>query len=411
MLPSQPKIAVLSVHSSPLGKPGARDTGGMSIYIREGACELAKLGLTVDIYTRMRSRTDKEIIELMPGTRLIHLRAGAIKEIDKLLIYSYLPDFACHVESFRRRNNLHYDLIFSNYWLSGVVGQSLQRWWQVPHIMMFHTLGAVKNALGIGEDEPELRIETEGELARSCQCLIAASENEKTNLIQHYNALSERIRVVPCGVNLGLFQPADKNTAKRRLGFDDDKLILFVGRIEPLKGIDNLLRSMPYLRNGSTPRLVIVGGDGHSQTEVRRLKRLASELEIADSVTFSGLIDYEEMPGFYNAADVCVIPSFYESFGLVAIESLACGTPIVATNVGDIKNIVVNGETGYVVEDNTPINLARSISSILSNPALDTQRTQFIRSSVARFNWSNIAGSLADLFKEELAKNFHFREL
>ena len=398
------RIAVLSVHSSPLGRPGAKDTGGMSTYIREVAPELAKRGVLLDIYTRVHNRRHSEIVGLAPGVRLIHLRAGSGKNLDKLLVYSYLPDFACNVENFRKRNDIKYDLIFSHYWLSGVVGQTLQNWWQVPHVMMFHTLGAVKNALGIGEDEPELRIETEGQLARNCQRIIAATKNEKSKLIQHYGAPAERIGVIPCGVNLDLFQPADRLIAKRRLGLSDDMVILFVGRIEPLKGIENLLRAMPYLQNGNKPRLVIIGGDGYSHSEIKKLRRLTAELNIADSVTFSGLIDYEKMPAFYNAADVCVVPSYYESFGLVALESLACGTPVVTTDVGDLKNIVLQGETGYVVTDNTPLQLADKIALILSRPSLDMESMQFIRSSVAHFSWSNTAEALVKLFEEVLAK-------
>ncbi|MDP2917743.1 MAG: glycosyltransferase [Dehalococcoidia bacterium] len=394
------RIAVLSVHSSPLGKPGTRDTGGMSTYIREVAPELAKRGILVDIFTRAYDRKQGEVADLAPGVRLIHLRAGANKNVDKLLVYSYLPDLACGVENFRKREGVRYDLIFSHYWLSGVLGQTLQYWWRVPQILMFHTLGAVKNALGIGEDEPELRIEAEGELARSCQRVIAATRNEKDRLVQHYGAPEDRIRVIPCGVNLELFKPADKLVAKRQLGFSDEKVVLFVGRIEVLKGIDNLLRTMPHLRNGVKPRLVIVGGDGYSQRTIKRLKVLSTDLDIDGSVTFSGLVDYESMPLFYNAADVCVVPSYYESFGLVALESLACGTPVVATDVGDLRNIIRQGESGYVVQKNTPLELADKIGMVLSSPGMTSVKA--VRASVTRFCWSNVAQALTEVFEEVL---------
>jgi len=391
---SRLRIAMLSAHSCPIGSLGAKDTGGMSVYIRELARELGKQGHLVDVYTRVHDPRDGQIYELGQNARLIHLRAGEDKEIHKLAVYSHLPDFACKLENFRKHNNLQYDLIFSHYWLSGWVGKSLQRWWNVPHVMMFHTLGAVKSAIGIGEEEPELRIETERDLAKSCHHIIAATEKEKENLILHYSASPERIGVVPCGVNLELFQPVDKGTAKQQLGFDDNKIILFVGRIDPLKGIDRLIKAIPYLPDTHGLRLVIIGGDEHSQHEIAQLQKLSGDLHIQDSVTFLGLIKHDQLPYFYSAADACVVPSYYESFGLVALESLACGTPVVATDVGDLKSVIRQGETGYVITDNAPHHLAEKIALLLSMPGIDTESALSIRASVSRFSWSNIAEAL-----------------
>ncbi len=184
-----------------MGNLGAKDTGGMSVYIRELARELGKQGLLVDVYTRVHDPRDSQIVELGENARLIHLRSGEDENIHKLAVYSYLPDFACNLESFRKHNGLQYDLVFSHYWLSGWVGDYLQGWWKVPHIMMFHTLSVAKNAVGVGEDEPELRIETEGHLVRDCHRIIAATETEKEELILHYGASPEKIGVIPCGVN------------------------------------------------------------------------------------------------------------------------------------------------------------------------------------------------------------------
>jgi len=403
MAAGQMRLAMLSVHSCPMGNLGARDTGGMSVYIREVARELGKQGLLVDVYTRVHDLKDEQIVKLGQDARLIHLRAGEDEDIHKLAVYLYLPEFACNLENFRKNNGLQYDLIFSHYWLSGWVGKSLQCWWNVPHVMMFHTLGAVKNTINIEEDEPELRIETERQLVRHCHHIIAATDNEKQDLIRHYNASPERIGVIPCGVNLDLFQPMDKERAKQQLGFDGNKIILFVGRIEPLKGIDQLLRSMTYLPNRQGIRLVIIGGDENSQSEIERLQRLSKELHIEDSVAFSGLIQHERLPYFYSAADVCVIPSYYESFGLVALESMSCGTPVVATNVGGLKSIIQQGETGYVVMDNAPYHLADKIALILSNPSSDMKSALKIRESVTRFSWTNITRTIIKQCKLVLA--------
>ena len=400
---SQLRIAMLSVHSCPVGNLGAKDTGGMSVYIRELARELGKLGHAVDIYTRVHDLADPQIVNLAQKVRLIHLRAGREEKIHKLAVYSHLPDFACNLENFRKNNGLEYDLVFSHYWLSGWVGKYLQQWWQVPHITMFHTLGAVKNAIGIGEDEPELRIVTEIDLAKHCHHIIAPTAREKEELIRHYGASPAKISVVPCGVNLELFQPVEKQTAKQQLNLAEDKIILFVGRIEPLKGIEQLLKAMPYLQNRPGPRLLIIGGDEYSQHEIEKLQKLSAELHIEDSVTFSGLIKQEQLPYFYSAADACVIPSYYESFGLVALEALACGTPVVATDVGNLRSIIRQGETGYVVTDSSPRHLADKIALILSRPSSNGKSAHQIRASVSRFCWSNIAEAVVSTFHSVLA--------
>jgi D-inositol-3-phosphate glycosyltransferase len=359
---------MLSAHSCPVGNLGAKDTGGMSVYVREIARELGKQGILVDVYTRVHDPKDNQIVELGQNARLIHLRAGEGKDMHKLAVYPYLPDFVGNLENFRKHNNLRYDLVFSHYWLSGWAGKYLQRWWNVPHVMVFHTLGAVKNAIGIGEEEPELRIETEMHLTKNCHRIISTTEREKADLI---------------------------------LGFGDGKSLLFVGRIEPLKGIDRLLQAMTYLQNGHGLRAVIIGGDGNSCDEVERLQRLSRELHIEDSVTFLGMIKHEKLPCFYSAATACVIPSYYESFGLVALESIACGTPVVATNVGALKSIIHQGETGYVVMDDTPRSLADKIALLLSSP--DARSAPSIRASVTRFSWSNIA---QQIINEVLASYF-----
>ncbi|MFC1906437.1 glycosyltransferase, partial [Chloroflexota bacterium] len=261
----------------------------------------------------------------------------------------------------------------------------------VPHITMFHTLGVVKNAIGIGEDEPELRIEMERNLARNCHYIIATTEREKDELILYYGALPERIGVVPCGVNLEQFKPVSKERAKQSLSFGSDKIILFVGRIDPLKGLDKLIKAIPYLQNIQGLRLLVIGGDEYSQREIKQLQELSCALNIQDSVIFLGIIKHDQLPSYYSAADVCVIPSYYESFGMVALESLACGTPVVATDVGSLKSVIHQGETGYVIAQNAPRCLADKIALLLYKPITDTESALSIRASVSRFGWSNIA--------------------
>jgi D-inositol-3-phosphate glycosyltransferase len=401
-LDGQLRIAILSAHSCPLGSLGTKNTGGMSVYIVEVARELGKLGHIVDAYTRIHDPADPIIVNLGENARLIHIEAGEMAQINRLDVYDRLPDFLHNLEAFRRLNKLEYDVIFSHYWISAQAGESLRRNWAVPHITMFHTLGAVKNAIGIGRMEPDLRIKSEGELARNVHHIIAPTEREKRELINHCGAVPERIGVVPCGVNLELFRPVDREAARKESGLNNGKIILFVGRIDPIKGIANLIEAIPHLKSRDDIKLAIVGGGESSKEETAKLKKLTRELGVSEKVLFIGAVKQERMPYFYSAADVCVIPSYYESFGLVALESLSCGTPIVANDVGDLKNIVRQGETGYVVDSNSPELLAEKIDLVLSRLPEDKYPVSLIRESVQEFAWVNIAESLAEEFERVL---------
>jgi D-inositol-3-phosphate glycosyltransferase len=256
---------------------------------------------------------------------------------------------------------------------------------------MFHTLGAVKNSIGIGEDEPELRIESEREVIGGCDCIIASTAREREELIKYYGASPDKISIIPCGVNLDLFKPIDKGIARKELGLDHQKVILFVGRIEPLKGLEQLLGALNYIEGEEPPVLMIVGGDEHSQGQVQVLQRMAKDLHIEDRVTFVGSVAQEKLPLFYSAADICAIPSYYESFGMVALESLACGTPIVATNVGGMRSIIRHGEIGRIAKDNSPHNLASEISGLLCQREDKDQHVKTRRDRMTEFSWATIA--------------------
>jgi D-inositol-3-phosphate glycosyltransferase len=385
------RIAMLSVHSCPFGELGAENTGGMSVYIRELCKELGRRGHIVDVFTRTHEPIHDQIIEFGQNARLIHFKAGDEEDMNRLKIYPYLSEFSRQVDKFSRQNGYHYDLIHSHYWLSGLVGRQLQQWWDIPHVTMFHTLGAVKNAVDTGIREPEVRIKSEKEIIKDCHRIIAPTGREKDYLINYYNASPETISIIPCGVNLDIFRIIEKEIARNSLGFNGEGIILFVGRIVPIKGIDKLLMALNHLENIERLRLLVIGGDKNCQDEVNRLRRLSKSLKIESSVTFLGLVEQEKLPYFYSAADVCVFPSHYESFGLVALESLACGTPVVATDVGGIRSVVRDGETGYIVLDNVPQLLAEKITLALSTPRAKTDASCSIRESVFKFSWSNIA--------------------
>jgi D-inositol-3-phosphate glycosyltransferase len=388
------RIAMLSVHSCPVGELGTHDTGGMSVYVRELARELGRRGHLVDIYTRLHGPWCNEVVELGTNVRLVHLGAGDEDATHRAALFPYLVDFFRELEQYRGKEGLRYDLIHSNYWLSGRVGQWARARWRVPHLLMFHTLGAVKNALFHRQVEPELRITTEGHLADRCDRLLAASEREKEQLIRFCGVQSEAVGVIPCGVDLDRFRPVDKTEARDQIGLhSDEPVVLYVGRFAPLKGVDRLLEAVACLRHGwGLIRLVIVGGDGEQTPASQELKRLSRRFGIADRVTFAGRVDQESLPYYYSAADVVALPSHYESFGLVALESLACGTPVVTTPVGAMESIIRQGETGCVVHDASPPILATAIEGFL--PRAKAVSVDAIRSSTLDWSWSGVASAM-----------------
>lgn len=398
------RIAMLSVHSCPLGKLGSENTGGMSVYIRELSKELGERGHHVDVFTRAHSPDHPQILDLGPGARLIHIRAGEAKDLDKASTWEQLPEFVRNVEDFRLRSGNRYDIVHSHYWLSGWAGQSLRSLWGVPHVVMFHTLGAVKE-ITMGSKEPPWRIPCERSLIGNSSLVIAPTEREKDLLLRYYDASNDKISVIPCGVNLDLFRTIEKGLARDYLGFNGEQIILFVGRIVPLKGIDRLLLALKCLKERDHVKLLVIGGDEQCQSEVDRLKNLSKDLRIKDSVEFLGLVEQQKLPYFYSAADLCVFPSHYESFGLVALESLACGTPVVATDVGDLGNIILEGKTGYVVHDNDPGSLADKIALLLSVSKAKAEAIGSIRSSIARYSWDNIAEAILREYKRILGKD------
>ena len=302
------RIAMLSVHSCPIGQLGGRDTGGMNVYIRELAAALGRRGHLIDIYTRAHDPRDAQWEYLAPGARLIHIRAGAVEEMGKLTQYNHLNQFHDNLELFRLDDGGEYDLIHSHYWLSGEVGLKLSEEWGIPQIFGFHTIGAAKDELGLGESEPAIRLITETDIAAGCHHLTAGTESEKAAIQRHHHCAADKVSVVPCGVDLDLFRPADKQQARRCLGLTNVPTVLFVGRLDKLKGIDRLVEAISLIEVPSC-RLIIIGGDEYSRVASERLKQLAVKLNIADRVKFIGAVPQRELPLFYNAADVVAVPS------------------------------------------------------------------------------------------------------
>ncbi len=393
---------MLSIHSSPIGKLGTKDTGGMSVYIRELARELGRRGCRVDIFTLLRSDDQPPVIHLNDNVRLIHLRIRQNGNISKQAIYNYVSPILNSLENFRIKENLDYDLIHSHYWLSGLLGNRLQDIWERPHLVMFHTLGAVKNSTGVGKPEPELRITVEKRIMKTCHRILVPTEGERKKLLSFYPVASEKIGIIPCGVNLKRFSPIKKMTARKALGFQpDDKILLYVGRFDPLKGLNRLLQAMVYLNNHHYRlRLMIIGGDGIDAREHRHLRQNAVKLGIDDKVILTGRIEQNQLPPYYGSADALVIPSYYESFGLVGLEALACGRPVVSTPVGAMENIICQDQTGQVVKNPSPKSLARGIESVISDSRVAP--ADKIRESVLGYSWSAVASAIGKEYKNLL---------
>jgi D-inositol-3-phosphate glycosyltransferase len=397
---------MFSVHSSPMGELGTRDTGGMSVYIRELARELSRHGHRVDIFTRSRAVRLVGARQLCDGVRLVHLPAGGAGPLQALALYPHLPDFSREFRDFYRRSGLHYDIIHSHYWLSAHVGSWVQEWWNIPHMITFHTLGAVKNLTGREAPEPDVRIRAERHLAATCTRVLTAAAREKNHLVQLYGVSAEKVGVVPCGVNLELFQPLEKAAARRRLGLPQDAaVVLYVGRLAALKGLDRLLTAVALLPERHGLHLLIVGGDGPHAPEAQSLRRLARDLGVDEQTALAGRVAHEALPAYYSAADVLAVPSHYESFGLVALESLACGTPVVATAVGAMESLVGDGATGRVVTETTPRAFADALASFLGRPRAATLSPSRIRASVEAFRWSAMAAAVVEEYRAAIEQH------
>ncbi len=402
------RIAMICVHSCPLAMPGIEDAGGMNVYVRELSRELGKNGMGIDIFTRWIDPRIPQVVPLGDHARVIHLKAGPLEAIPKNQVFQHLPEFICSLRRFKEEQHLHYRLLHSHYWLSGWVAGLLRQRWNVPHVAMFHTLGALKNRARPEENESIQRIETEHKIIASADVLVVSSDDEKSQMVSLYGAKPDSIRVVPCGVDLDRFRPLDRLEAKRNLGLKGSPALLFVGRIEPLKGVDLLLDVVAELREQfANLHLLVLGGEASPSPgrasrngELRRLENQVQRLGVAENVSFVGAIDQEKLPLYYNAADICVVPSHYESFSLVAAEALACGTPVVASKVGGLQSLVVDHHNGLLVPWRSPQAFATEISLLLRNEELRNHLALAARESVFPLGWSAIAKDILGIYDE-----------
>jgi len=371
----------------------------MNVYVRELSRELGARGFAIDVFTRRASPADPPVQPFGPNAWVINVPAGPASPIDKDAIPGHLDEFEQNLRAFAIAEGHAYDLVHSHYWMSGIVGRRLTQDWGVPHVAMFHTLGEVKMRARVTEHESPARLDAERLVATTADCIVAASAHERHLLTALCGADPERIEVVPCGVDLDLFSPMDKELSRRKLGLrDGERIILFVGRIEPLKGIDILISAAAQLHEDENFRVLIVGGDERTAARAAELRAHAERLGVDHHISWVGAVPHEDLPLYYNAADVCVVPSYYESFGLVAIESMACGTPVVASRVGGLTTTISDGETGYLIPWRCPEPFAERLELLLDNDDLRASFGRAAREAVQRFRWANVADATVSIY-------------
>ncbi len=408
------RVAVLSVHTSPLHQPGTGDAGGMNVYIVELAKQLADLGTEVEIFTRATAGALAPTVELAPGVLVRHVDAGPYEGLKKEDLPAQLCAFTHGVmQAWAGHRPGHYELVHSHYWLSGHVGWLAADRWGVPLVHTMHTMAKVKNAaLAEGDTpEPAARIIGEQQVVDAADRLIANTSGEAAELVDHYGADPLRTAVVHPGVNLERFRPADGRAAARaRLGLPQDAVIpLFAGRIQPLKAPDLLLRAVAELVDAQ-PELrsrllvpVVGGPSGSGLTRPERLHKLAGLLGISDIVLFRPPVSQPELADWYRAASVLVMPSYSESFGLVAVEAQACGTPVIAAAVGGLPVAVRDDVTGYLVQGHEPALFAEALRRFTDDPARPAVMGEAATRHARGFGWGAAAAATAEVYSDAIA--------
>ncbi len=411
------RVAILSVHTCPLATLGGKKTGGMNVYVRDFSRELARQGIPVDVFTRSEDDCQPTVRhDLGYGARVIHIRAGPEKPIMVADIEGYLDDFVEGLNDFAEIENTKYDLIHSHYWMSGLVAESLKRVWDSPPIIqMFHTLGRMKNRVALSENEraPQSRIEAETRIMGFADKIIAATPAEYAQLHWLYAADMSKVVTIPPGVDLNRFRPIPKSIAKEEVGIlSDRRNILFAGRIEPLKGVDTLLKAIALIQKQapetvSDVDVTIIGGDPWSETpddEMARLQEMRKELGVSDIVTFLGAKDQDLLPAYYAAAEMVVMPSHYESFGMVALEAMAMGTPVIASEVGGLAFLVQDGINGFHVPSRDPEALAERIFTLLNDKDCRQHLGRHALQSAQKYDWPIIVSRMLEIYQDLMVK-------
>lgn len=398
------RISMVTFHACPVQTPGSGKTGGMNVYVKELSRQLGVFGLQVDIFARRHLGSCQDIEWISDKVRVIHLDGGH-RTHDLGDLHQFTFEFSQNIVKFQTAEKIKYLLVHSHYWLSGLVGDYLSEKWSVPHLVTFHTLSELKRRARIGEGESELRSDSERYIMSAADTIIASSIHELEMIVQLYGACRDKIKAIPCGVDLSRFRPLDMMTARDHLGLNGDKVMLYVGRIEPLKGVELLLDVAASMDVCYKYKVLIVGGDPSQEKEVNRLMELSTRLGLSDIVTFIGRVEQAQLPQYFAAADICVIPSYYESFGLVALEAMACGTPVVASRVGGLPTVIRHGRTGYLLPWRCPERFVDTISMVFSSGSLRKSMSEAAVEMAGTMGWDNVATKMWSLYQSLVELN------
>lgn len=401
------RIAFISEHASPLASLGGVDTGGQNVYVAQLAKHLAAQGYLVDVFTRKDNEELEDVINWVPGVRVINVNAGPATNIIKEDLLQYMDEFKDNMVAFIINKHLHYSLIHANFFMSAYVAMGIKQELDIPFVVTFHALGHVRKIHQAGEDKfPAERLLIEEQAVQQADHIIAECPQDMDDLIQYYHAPENKISIIPCGFSAKEFYPVGKSTARRILGLpQDEHIILQLGRMVPRKGVDNVIRALSGLKRSEKPvKLLIVGGESENLTEeccpeFARLMRVAREHNVVDSIIFTGRKDRHLLKFYYSAADLFITTPWYEPFGITPLEAMACGTPVIGANVGGIKYSVTDGETGMLVNPHDPEMLADKISKVINHKDLLSRMGENAIYRVnTYFTWAKVAGKVLNLY-------------
>jgi glycosyltransferase involved in cell wall biosynthesis len=402
------RIAIISDHASPLAALGGVDSGGQNVYVAETARYLAERGYLVDVFTRKDQPGLPEVVEWLPGVRVVHVPAGPAAFVRKEDLLPLMPEFAAFVQAFAAVER--YDVAHAHFFMSGLVAMQLKTALGLPFVITFHALGLVRRLhQGAADEFPPARIAIEREIVRCADVIVAESPDDRHNLVTLYDAEPNKTVVVPCGFAPDEFWPIAPRFARRALGLPSDvPILLSVCRLVPRKGIDNVIRALGLLvrRLGVPPKLLIVGGnsdvaDPELTPEIGRLRTIAAEEGVADRVIFTGRRSRELLKLYYSAADVFVTTPWYEAFGMTSIEAMACGTPVVCSRVGGLKYSVLDQRSGFLVPPDDPVALAERINDVCGAPRLAERfASTAVRRAYALYRWERVAHALGGVYAD-----------
>ncbi|MDJ0924604.1 MAG: glycosyltransferase [Acidimicrobiia bacterium] len=397
------RVAYLSLHSCPLLQPGSGDAGGMNVYIKELARSMAARGVDVVVFTRRTDVPTPEVVEVAPRFRVVHIDAGPATSLPIRDLPRLVGEFAENTLAWIDQHGESFDVIHSHYWLSGWAGVLLKEKLDVPMANSFHTLGRVKDLTRHPNDDPEgaMRTLTEEEVIARSDCVVASTPYELNDLIEHYGADPARLCTSPPGIRHEVFSPGDRGEARRWTGLGDNPVVLFVGRIQPLKGVDTAIAALGRLAPSTAPaHLVVIGGPSGTggEAEVLRLKQITTDLGLEQRVHFVAPVEREQLVSFYRAADVVIMPSRSETFGLVAAEAQSCGVPVIAADVGGLPYIIEDGKSGLLVSGYDPADYASAIDRVLRDEVLAARLRAGAVDHAARFSWEATVNRLLELY-------------